>query len=144
LLIFGLVAVNARSLYNCLKNVIKVIMTALTATGDKTVHLIIDSPPNRDDQMSATSNKVLKVIAVILIILGISLIVGGSVFFGLGAAAGAGVIAAGISAVMLASAPAMIPLGLTTLLSGCNLLAAADKGSKNPKPTFTDLLVNKR
>jgi hypothetical protein len=104
-----------------------------TSTQRQELHVIIDSPPNKDDKISPSMKKVLKVVACILIVLGISLMIGGSLFFGLGAAAGLGVMAAGVSAVLLASGPTMIPLGLTALLSGCRLFYVSQKESFSSK-----------
>lgn len=92
-------------------------------------HLIIETPTK--NKMSHTLKKVLNVVACILIILGVSLMMGGSLFFGFGAAGG--FFAAGISTAMLAAAPTMIPLGLTSLLSGCHMLYISEKGSFNSK-----------
>ncbi len=108
------------------------------------LHLIIESP-SREEKMSPTIKKVFQLASILLIFLGVSLIVGGSACFGIGAvAAASGVLAAGISAILLSTAPTMIPLGMTSLLSGCHLLYVSQKGTISSKTLgITDLLTIK-
>jgi len=113
---------------------------ASSKTNPQTIHLVIDSQ-GRSDKMSPTTKKVLQATSVILIVLGLSLIIGGSMFFGLGAAAACGVLATGMTAILLAVAPTMVPLGMTSLLSGCHLLYLSEKGSISSSTlNITDLL----
>ena len=108
------------------------------------LHLIIDTP-SREDKMSPTVKKVFQLASILLMILGVTLIVGGGACFGIGAAAVAGgSLAAGISAILLSTAPTMIPLGLTSLLSGCHMLFLSEKGSFGSKTLgISDLLTIK-
>jgi hypothetical protein len=102
----------------------KAVIMAAVARGseghrqDLFLHIVKDpdSPP------SPTTKKVIKVAAIILMALGIALILAGSAFFGMG-------VVGAISAIGLASAQAMIPLGVISLISGCHLWQNSERGT---------------
>jgi len=115
--------------------------TALAPVQRKEYHVIVDAQTNKEDRMSPTLKTMLKAAACFLVCLGLFFVVGGSIFFGVGIAAGCGVINSGISAIMLSSASTMIPLGITSLLSGCHLFYISEKGSFYSKNIgLTDLI----
>jgi len=110
-------------------------MSATAITSEcKEIHLIIDAPKHDDKKMSETTKKVLKSVAVVLLILGVSLLIGGGIFCGIGAFLA-------IPAAAFACIPTVLPLALTMLLAGCNLLMMSDRGTFKSKMITADLKI---
>lgn len=86
---------------------------------DMYVHIV---SPEKDNKISPTMQKVMKVASIILICLGAVLILGGLTF-----------LSAGI-AVALGAAQAIITLGVGSLIGGVQMLNRAEKGEA-PKAT---------
>jgi predicted phage tail protein len=100
-------------------------MSAIPETNAKVVRLVVESKP-KEFKMSSTLQKILRVAGCILVALGIALMVGGALCIGLGAAS---VIPAVAVVAVMSCGPTMIPLGISSLLSGCHLFYIAEKRS---------------